>query len=165
MPPQATHQVTVPEALQYLKKLKNTRHPEEYDAFVTLVRDTMGESADTGFTVAKMAELLECNRELVPGFNSFLPEAYEITSDTYYGGCYNWISAVKGSVDFLNKIRTIMKDEDDRTYKAFLDIMVKYGKEHRDVDEVYRDGATLFEKHPSLFVEFTRFFCRLDCTG
>lgn len=137
----------------------------KFDAFVTFVRGTVGESTDTGFTVAKMAELLECNRELVPGFNSFLPEAYEITSDTYYGGCFNWISAVKGSVDFLNKIRTIMKDEDDRKYKAFLDIMVKYGKEQRDVDEVYRDGATLFEKQPSLFVEFTRFFRRLDCTG
>lgn len=103
MPPQATHQVTVPEALQYLKKLKNTLHPKEYDTFVTLVRGTVGESTDTGFTVAKMAELLECDRELVPEFNSFLPEAYEITSDTYYGSCYNWISAVKGSVDFLNK--------------------------------------------------------------
>lgn len=155
--PQA-HQVTVPEALQYLKKLKNTLQPEEYNAFMTLMRGTLDESTDTGFTVAKMAELFECNRELLPGFNSFLPEAYEITSDNYYSGCYNWISAVKGSVDFLNRIRTIMKDEDDRTYKAFLDIMIKYGKEHRDVDEVYRNGTTLFEKQPSLLVEFTRFF-------
>ncbi|KAH7855488.1 hypothetical protein Vadar_025419 [Vaccinium darrowii] len=154
----APRQVTILEALRYLKKLKNTLRPEEYNTFMTLVTGTREESTHTGFVVAKMVELFECNRELVTEFNCFLPEVYEITSDTYYGGCYNWISAVKGSVDFLNKIRTIMEDEDDCTYKAFLDIMVKYGKEHGDVDEVYREGIALFEKEPCLFVEFTRFF-------
>ncbi|KHG02736.1 Paired amphipathic helix protein Sin3-like 2 [Gossypium arboreum] len=42
-------------------------------------------------------------------------------------------------------------------YKSFLDILNMYRKEHKDINEVYNEVASLFEDHPDLLDEFTRF--------
>ncbi|KAL6973191.1 hypothetical protein U1Q18_027371 [Sarracenia purpurea var. burkii] len=59
---------------------------------------------------------IEGNKELVVGFNRFLPNDYKISTAAY--DQYNSISTRKASVDFLNKIGEIF-DDDDRKYKSF----------------------------------------------
>ncbi|MFS7941775.1 putative transcription regulator Others family [Helianthus anomalus] len=54
---------------------------------------------------------------------------------------------------FLDKLF----QNDDQVYKSFLDILNMYRKEQKGINEVYSEVATLFDDHPDLLDEFTRF--------
>nr|GEV06051.1 paired amphipathic helix protein Sin3-like 2 [Tanacetum cinerariifolium] len=46
----------------------------------------------------------------------------------------------------------------DRVYKSFLNILIVYRKQHKGINEVYREVAALFNGQPGLLDEFTIFF-------
>ena len=45
----------------------------------------------------------------------------------------------------------------ERVYKAFLEILNMYRKEEKTISEVYDEVAQLFRHHPDLLEEFTHF--------
>ncbi len=45
----------------------------------------------------------------------------------------------------------------ERVYKAFLEILNMYRKEEKSISEVYDEVALLFRHHPDLLEEFTHF--------
>ncbi|KAH0732742.1 hypothetical protein KY289_003930 [Solanum tuberosum] len=47
--------------------------------------------------------------------------------------------------------------ENDHEYKLFVDIMMMYKKESKDINEVYHEVAVFFNDHPDLIDEFTEF--------
>ncbi|MFS7942850.1 putative transcription regulator Others family [Helianthus anomalus] len=60
------------------------------------------------------------------------------------------------AINFVNKMKKRFQN-DDQVYKSFLDILNMYRKEHKGINEVYNEVATLFDDHPDLLDEFTRF--------
>ncbi|GFS29165.1 SIN3-like 1 [Actinidia rufa] len=72
-------------------------------------------------------------------------------------GLYDWRSAKHASVEFLNKIRETFDDDEDRTYKKFLDIMGDIGGNRTEIDRVFEEVTKVFKDEPSLFIEFSRF--------
>ncbi|KAI3501324.1 hypothetical protein L1887_29190 [Cichorium endivia] len=59
-------------------------------------------------------------------------------------------------ISFVNKIKKHFQNY-NHVYKSFLDILNMYRKEHKRINEVYHEVATLFDDHPDLLDEFTRF--------
>ncbi|PSS16263.1 Paired amphipathic helix protein Sin3-like [Actinidia chinensis var. chinensis] len=71
-------------------------------------------------------------------------------------GLYDWHSAKQASVEFLNKVRQTF-DDDDRTYKAFLDITTTIVENPSEIDGVYKEVSRLFKDEPGLSIEFSKF--------
>ncbi|GFZ06523.1 hypothetical protein Acr_18g0006930 [Actinidia rufa] len=71
-------------------------------------------------------------------------------------GLYDWHSAKQASVELLNKIRRTFND-DDRTYKAFLDITATIVENPSEIDGVYKEVSRLFKDEPGLSIEFSKF--------
>ncbi|GFZ06540.1 hypothetical protein Acr_18g0007100 [Actinidia rufa] len=71
-------------------------------------------------------------------------------------GLYDWHSAKQASVELLNKIRQTFND-DDRTYKAFLDITATIVENPSEIDGVYKEVSRLFKDEPGLSIEFSKF--------
>ena len=65
-----------------------------------------------------------------------------------------------------------MAQNNERVYKAFLEILNMYRKEEKSIADVYDEVAQLFRHHPDLLEEFTNFLpdstpptvrCRCTC--
>ncbi|PHT69835.1 hypothetical protein T459_24939 [Capsicum annuum] len=53
----------------------------------------------------------------------------------------------------------------DYEYKSFLDIILLYGNEGKDVKEIYNEVAKLLNGHPDLLEEFTKLFADSSAIG
>ena len=60
------------------------------------------------------------------------------------------------AINYVTKIKTRFAKQPE-TYKAFLEILHTYQKEQKTIATVYAEVATLFQGHPDLVEEFTRF--------
>ncbi|KAL0014196.1 hypothetical protein SO802_001265 [Lithocarpus litseifolius] len=61
------------------------------------------------------------------------------------------------AISFVNKIKKRFQN-DEHVYKAFQDIMNVYQKEHKGITiKAYSEVATLFDDHPDLLDDFSRF--------
>ena len=60
------------------------------------------------------------------------------------------------AISYVNKIKTRFANN-ERVYKAFLEILNMYRKEEKSINEVYEEVASLFRNHPDLLEEFTHF--------
>nr|GEZ00003.1 paired amphipathic helix protein Sin3-like 2 isoform X1 [Tanacetum cinerariifolium] len=95
------------------------------------------------------------HNNLIFGFNTFLPKGYEIT-DVEDDEPPKRSVEFEEAISFVNKIKKRFQN-DDRVYKSFLDILKMYQKQHKGINEVYREVAALFDGQPNLLDEFTRF--------
>ena len=60
------------------------------------------------------------------------------------------------AINYVTKIKTRFAKQPD-TYKAFLEILHTYQKEHKTIKEVYAEVSVLFKDHRDLMVEFIEF--------
>ncbi|XP_071692748.1 paired amphipathic helix protein Sin3-like 2 [Rutidosis leptorrhynchoides] len=134
--------LTINDAITYLNEVKDTfqDREEKYVVFLDIAKDFKAQRIDTAGVRDRVKELFKGYNNLIFGFNAFLPEGYEITD----------IHA-----SFVNKVKERFQD-DDHVYQSFLDILDRYRKEHKDINEVYQEVAALSDEHPDLD-EFTRF--------
>ena len=103
-----------------------------------------------------MRELLKGQDvKLRDGFKVFLPND-DCTIVSPYG-FHNWLSAIEGSVDFLNRLSRTFAEDGDQTCRLFFNIMNRYETEHRVVKRFCREVDTLFQEEPGLCIEFTKF--------
>ncbi|MBA0601021.1 hypothetical protein Gorai_004213, partial [Gossypium raimondii] len=110
---------------------------------------------DTVGVIARVKELFKGHNNLIYGFNTFLPKGYEITLHENEAPPKKTVE-FEEAISFVNKIKKRFQN-DEYVYKSFLDILNMYRKEHKDINEVYNEVASLFEDHPDLLDEFTRF--------
>ncbi|XP_059648928.1 paired amphipathic helix protein Sin3-like 4 isoform X2 [Cornus florida] len=151
--------LTTNDALAYLKAVKDIfqEKREKYDEFLEVMKDFKAQSIDTAGVIARVKDLFKGHRDLILGFNTFLPKGYEITLP-----CEDETHPVKKPVEFeeainfVNKIKTRFQG-DDHVYKSFLDILNMYRKENKSITEVYQEVAALFRDHLDLLTEFTHF--------
>ncbi|XWS34893.1 hypothetical protein CRYUN_Cryun21dG0076100 [Craigia yunnanensis] len=155
----ATQKLTTNDALTYLKAVKDLfqEKREKYDDFLQVMKDFKAQRIDTAGVIARVKELFKGYRDLILGFNTFLPKGYEITlppEDEQHP--QKKPVEFEEAINFVNKIKTRFQG-DDHVYKSFLDILNMYRKENKSITEVYREVAALFQDHPDLLLEFTHF--------
>ncbi|KAM5581524.1 paired amphipathic helix protein Sin3-like 2 [Rosa sericea] len=149
--------LTGEDAVAYLKAVKEvfSDRRDIYERFLEVMRDFKTHRICTVDVIAKVKELFEGHNNLIMGFNTFLPEGIEISLDEDVPP--KKPAEFREAIDFVNKIKERFQDDDNRVYKAFLDILNKYRKEDKPITEVYLEVAALFSDQPDLLDEFTKF--------
>ncbi|XP_047939077.1 paired amphipathic helix protein Sin3-like 2 isoform X3 [Salvia hispanica] len=150
--------LTTNDALSYLKDVKDMFQDqrEKYDRFLDVMKDFKAQRIDTAGVIARVKELFKGHPNLILGFNTFLPKGYEITLTDEEEAPAKRTVEFEEAISFVNKIKRRFQN-DDHVYKSFLDILNMYRKEHKGIKQVYEEVAALFEDHPDLLDEFTRF--------
>ncbi|XP_027075364.2 paired amphipathic helix protein Sin3-like 2 isoform X2 [Coffea arabica] len=153
-----SQKLTTNDALTYLKEVKDMFQDqrEKYDMFLDVMKDFKAQRIDTAGVIARVKELFKGHPNLILGFNTFLPKGYEITLNDEEEAPPKRTVEFEEAISFVNKIKKRFQS-DDHVYKSFLDILNMYRKEHKGINEVYQEVAALFEDHPDLLDEFTRF--------
>ncbi|CAM8903474.1 unnamed protein product [Rhodiola kirilowii] len=147
-----SQRLTTNDALTYLKDVKDMfqDQKEKYDQFLEVMKDFKAQRTDTAGVIRRVKELFKGHNNLILGFNTFLPKGYEITLEE------KKTVEFEEAIGFVNKIKKRFQ-HDEHVYKSFLDILNMYRKEHKAINEVYQEVAVLFDEHPDLLDEFTRF--------
>ncbi|KAH7532571.1 hypothetical protein FEM48_Zijuj04G0034500 [Ziziphus jujuba var. spinosa] len=128
---------------------------EKYDMFLEVMKDFKAQRTDTAGVIARVKDLFKGHSNLILGFNTFLPKGYEITIDEDETPPKKTVE-FEEAISFVNKIKKRFQNN-EHVYKSFLDVLNMYRKEHKDINEVYSEVASLFDDHPDLLDEFTRF--------
>jgi len=115
---------------------------------------------DTAGVIKKVKSLFYGHPELILGFNTFLPKGYEIKMEDL--PTYQNPAPTKSPVEFdqaityVNRIKQTFAN-DERVYKAFLEILNQYRKGQKTIQSVYEEVALLFRNHEDLLNEFSYF--------
>ncbi|XP_021731191.1 paired amphipathic helix protein Sin3-like 4 [Chenopodium quinoa] len=151
--------LTTNDALAYLKAVKEMfqEKKEKYDEFLEVMKDFKAQRIDTTGVIARVKDLFKGHRDLILGFNTFLPKGYEITLPPEDDNPpAKKPVEFEEAISFVNKIKSRFHG-DERVYKSFLDILNMYRKENKTISEVYQEVAELFRDHRDLLEEFTHF--------
>ncbi|XP_010462623.1 PREDICTED: paired amphipathic helix protein Sin3-like 6 [Camelina sativa] len=145
------------DALTYLKSVKEIFHDnkEKYESFLELMKDFKAQRIDTEGVIERIKELFKGYKDLLLGFNTFLPKGYKITLQPEEEKPKVRVD-FKDAIGFVTKINTRFGD-DERAYKSFLDILNMYRKERKSISEVYKEVTMLFKGHEDLLMEFVNF--------
>lgn len=161
-PPQpsgGSQRLTTDDALAYLKAVKEIfkDRREKYDEFLEVMKDFKAQRIDTAGVIARVKELFKGHRNLILGFNTFLPKGYEITLPLEEEAAPKKQPVeFDQAINYVNKIKTRFQ-YDEQVYKAFLEILNMYRKGNKSISEVYHEVALLFKDHQDLLEEFTYF--------
>ncbi|KAK6155145.1 hypothetical protein DH2020_009393 [Rehmannia glutinosa] len=150
----------------YLKQVKDMFQDqrEKYDRFLDVMKDFKAQRIDTAGVIGRVKELFKGHPNLILGFNTFLPKGYEITLTEEDEAPPKRTVEFEEAISFVNKIKKRFQN-DDHVYKSFLDILNMYRKEHKGITEVYQEVSALFDDHPDLLDEFTRFLPDTSATA
>ncbi|KAK9750900.1 hypothetical protein RND81_02G228900 [Saponaria officinalis] len=155
----SAQKLTTNDALAYLKAVKEmfSDKKEKYDEFLEVMKDFKAQRYDTSGVIARVKELFKGHRDLILGFNTFLPKGFEITLPPE-----DEQPLAKRPVEFREALTFVSKIKarfqgDGRVYKEFLNILNMYRKENKTISEVYQEVALLFRGHPDLLDEFAHF--------
>ena len=128
---------------------------------------------DTAGVIERVKDLFKGHRDLILGFNTFLPKGYEITlpledeeppqkKPVEFEEAINFVNKIKvrislDSVVCFNSFASLSCNlmtknflmqtrfqGDDHVYKSFLDILNMYRKENKSIDEVYDEVCLLY---------------------
>ncbi|RYR18045.1 hypothetical protein Ahy_B03g062676 isoform A [Arachis hypogaea] len=155
----AVQKLTHDDAVKYLKTVKDAFHdkPKKYADFLKVMKDFKAQRTDTDGVVARVKKLFKGHRNLIVGFNAFLPKKHEIElpledEQPQRNKPVDFVEAV----NFVGKVKSRFQG-DDSVYKSFLDILEMYRKKTKTMSEVHLEVAALFRGHEDLLEEFTRF--------
>ena len=161
----------VDDALRYLDTVKEIfyRDSSVYNSFLDCMKQFKKQEMDTAGVIARVIELFEGHRDLISGFNVFLPPGYRIELPRRSGVprvvvpvalAYPAAPRLTGSpVEFDEAISYVTKvksrfERQPRTYERFLDVLHNYQQQGQSVADVYREVRGIFEGHPDLIEDF-----------
>ena len=160
----------VDDALDYLDKVKDVfyRDSSVYNSFLDCMKQFKKQEVDTEGVIARVIELFEGHRDLISGFNVFLPPGYCIELPRRSGVPRVVVPTLdppsprllRGSpVEFNEAISYVTKvksrfERQPRIYERFLDVLHNYQRQGQSVADVYREVRVIFEGHPDLIQEF-----------
>ncbi|PKA48676.1 Paired amphipathic helix protein Sin3-like 4 [Apostasia shenzhenica] len=152
-PPAHSSQNLTNDALAYLNAVKDIFQDkrEKYDEFLEVMKDFKSQRIDTNGVILRVKELFRGHRDLILGFNNFLPEGFEMK-----------LPEEKKPVEFVEDISFVNKinnrfQNDEHIYKSFSDILNMFRRKNKSIQEVYQEVAVLFHNHNDLLEEFTHF--------
>ncbi|XP_072983641.1 paired amphipathic helix protein Sin3-like 3 isoform X1 [Typha latifolia] len=145
--------LTTNDALTYLKSVKDMFQDrrEKYDEFLEVMKDFKSQRIDTNGVIGRVKELFKGHRDLILGFNTFLPKGYEIKLPEEKKPV-----EFEEAFSFVNKIKSRFRN-DEHVYRSFLDILNMYRKDNKSIHDVYQEVAILFHNHHDLLEEFKHF--------
>ncbi|XP_074368070.1 paired amphipathic helix protein Sin3-like 4 isoform X1 [Apium graveolens] len=147
-------------ALSFLSEVKKRFNDEKgkYEDFVEIMKGFMARRIDIANVIARVKELLKGHRDLILGFNAFLPEEYVITLPSEDEPTPPKKSPVRfgDAIDFINKIKARFEGNEN-VYKTFLHILDMYGKQTKTIKEVNQEVVSLFGDQVDLIEEFGHF--------
>ncbi|CAN6937174.1 unnamed protein product [Brassica oleracea var. botrytis] len=155
---------TTSDALDYLKIVKKTYQDklEVYMSFLEVMKDFKAQRTDTCGVILRVKELLKGEKELLLGFNIFLPKGFEITIE---GDQTLPDVDFDKAISYMKKIKTRFQGNKMHAYISFLDILNMYKKEKKSIVEIYDEVyvyicciATLFSFSFCLKRSFSFFF-------
>lgn len=157
-PAQSQQRLTTDDALAYLQAVKDMFKDKKgkYDEFLEVMKDFKAQRINTPGVIARVKELFKGHRDLILGFNTFLPKGYEIRLPPEEEGPKKQPVEFDQAISYVNKIKTRFQ-QDEQVYKAFLEILNMYRKGNKSINEVYQEVAALFKDHQDLLEEFTCF--------
>ncbi|KAJ9510671.1 hypothetical protein QJQ45_027522 [Haematococcus lacustris] len=178
--------LTTNDALTYLREVKNrfADKKDVYDMFLEIMKEFKAQRVDTAGVIVRVKQLFKGHRELILGFNTFLPRVMCSTSASSVTikdlpGYEIELARISDdeedeepaqgmempakqpvefdqAINYVNKIKSRF-NSDERVYKAFLEILNMYRKGQKTIGEVYDEVAVLFRNHKDLLEEFTYF--------
>eukprot|EP00236_Picocystis_salinarum_P001248 CAMPEP_0183833256 /NCGR_PEP_ID=MMETSP0807_2-20130328/5948_1 /TAXON_ID=88271 /ORGANISM="Picocystis salinarum, Strain CCMP1897" /LENGTH=1064 /DNA_ID=CAMNT_0026079157 /DNA_START=49 /DNA_END=3243 /DNA_ORIENTATION=+ len=152
--------LTERDALTYLREVKERFKDKKhvYESFLRIMKDFKVGRVDTAGVIVNVKALFEGHRELILGFNAFLPDGYEIELPPEEEEDRKGKQPVEfnQAINYVNKIKRRFWDN-ERVYKAFLEILNMYRKGLKSITQVYHEVAQLFQDHEDLLQEFTYF--------
>ena len=162
--------LTQKDAIEYLTKVKERfkDKPSVYNKFLDIMKKFRMNKIDTHGVVELVKTLFKGHKDLLLGFNTFVPNGYEIKVDQPKTKKEKTAELRKKNqkkkqpiefnqaINYVNKIKKRFAD-DERVYKAFLEILNMYRKGKKGIYRVYEEVSVLFEDHPDLLKEFTFF--------
>ncbi|KAM7252050.1 hypothetical protein ACFE04_023933 [Oxalis oulophora] len=162
----ASQKLTANDALAYLKAVKDNFNDkkEMYDYFLQVMKDFKATRITTIEVIGRVKELFKGHPDLILGFNTFLPDGSKIVLEPKDEQLPQKKPVeFDEAINFVNKIK-IRFQGNDHVYKAFLDILNLYRKEHKPITEVNKEVTALFRDHTDLLVEFTHFLPTASAT-
>ncbi|TKY58568.1 Paired amphipathic helix protein Sin3 3 [Spatholobus suberectus] len=131
------------DAIAYVNAVKDTfqDEKEKYENFLYVMKDYLDRRIDVGGVTVRVTELLKGHRDLLVGFNAFLPKEYEITLPLEEPVEF------AEDINFVDKIKAWIQG-DDGVYRSFLHIL----------DTYRRQAAELLQGHADLLSQFTKLF-------
>mmetsp|Transcript_24647 Transcript_24647/g.84291 ORF Transcript_24647/g.84291 Transcript_24647/m.84291 type:complete len:426 (+) Transcript_24647:232-1509(+) len=155
----AQPRLTQQDALSYLRSVKERFKDERsvYETFLEVMKEFKSKKINTEGVIARVKFLFRGNRELILGFNTFLPKGYEIDlpPDGEEPKPKQPVEFDQ-AISYVNKIKTRFQDN-EKVYKSFLEILNMYRKGNKTISQVYDEVALLFDSHDDLLREFTYF--------
>ncbi|XP_022999276.1 paired amphipathic helix protein Sin3-like 3 isoform X1 [Cucurbita maxima] len=152
--------LTTNDALEYLKNVKDIFRDkkETYEDFLEVMKEFKAQRIDTAGVIARVKHLFKGHRDLILGFNTFLPKGFAITCSPEDEIPPQKKKPVQfeEAINFVGKIKTRFEG-DSHVYKSFLEILNLYRKENKSISEVYREISALLQDHPDLLREFVHF--------
>ena len=163
---QTSEQARKQEALSYLKELKERLSDKKntYADFLDIMKDFKAQRLDTEGVIKRVKQIFAGHKDLILGFNQFLPRGHEIRSEDLdqeearqraQGGGKPQVE-FDHAISYVNKIKSRFAN-DERVYKHFLEILNMYRKNLKTISQVYDEVAQLFKSHNDLLEEFTYF--------
>lgn len=104
--PNGYRQLKVEDALAYLEQVKAQFHcvPRVYNDFLDIMKEFKAQTIDTSEVIRRVSSLFEGHRDLILGFNTFLPPGYKIElREDPTTGCVTGFSGPGGNFCALNQ--------------------------------------------------------------
>ncbi|PPR86533.1 hypothetical protein GOBAR_AA34164 [Gossypium barbadense] len=126
-------------AKRYLKEITETfeDRKEKLVKFREVMKDFKTNRTDVAGVVERVKELFEGHNNLLKGFNFFLPMGYEITVDKHQPPPKKMIGFLEPK-DFMR----LIKERDKHVYWSFVDVLLRYQREQRDIIKLYMEEVT-----------------------
>jgi len=181
-PPMLKQNERYESALDFLDqvKLQFADNPKVYNQFLDIMKDFKSQAIDTPGVIARVTELFKGHRNLILGFNNFLPPGYKIEypedqpapqmippprppppapaslAQAPPPNMQRRQPEFDQARNYVKKIKMRFALQ-PLVYKSFLEILHTYHKEQHTIKDVYEQVANLFQDHPDLLEEFTQF--------
>lgn len=152
------------QALAFIKTLK--RNFSNFESLAEALVDFREGNTDTAALVLRISELVHGHRDLIAGFNNFLPEKHRLPISSADQptqpqpqpqpqlSLKRRREVVKHAIEFVNKVRKTSKD--DEIYTSFLRVVTDF-QAHRNIVRVDKEISALFKANPELYIDFTWF--------
>ncbi|KAI3933803.1 hypothetical protein MKW92_038045 [Papaver armeniacum] len=120
------------------------------------MNDFKAKKIDTLGVVARAKDLFKGHPDLILGFNTYLPEGYEIPTTTEDKLPLKKAYEFEDFVIYLNKVQARFQNE-DHVFESFLGVFLDVLVKSKSIAEVYNEVTNLFHQHPDLLNEFKYF--------
>ncbi|KAK2458449.1 paired amphipathic helix protein Sin3 [Trifolium repens] len=142
--------LTTKDALTFLEAVKVAFQDErgKYDEFLKILKDFKASKISTIGVSSRAKELLKGHKDLILGFNNFLPKGYEIDVRRK--------QTVDDALAFLKAVKVAFQNETEK-YDEFIEILKDFKAGRTNSIGVTSRVRELFKEHIHLILGFNNF--------